>query len=229
MNSTYDVSNRVKYGIRGRAISSNSLKCYFWASGHGHLHIQVQIRPRYFIFSAYSVHGQDGEAYPSFFLHEFEGAKRGDWFSEHMTYGPEGVVLGFIPTESDVTLPSFVDGSNITKSEADIICKNEDSSFLGWGQAIKWDTNRNRKYFSLEENESRGYRENTCMTFKCPEGAEHQSECEWNGNERDEPCDQETYLVIWCDIGDVNWFEFSLGGAKVDLGLNELIQHWLFE
>ena len=67
------------------------------------------------------------------------------------------------------------------------------------------------------------------MTLKCPEGAEHQSECKWRGNERDEVCDYDKFLVIWCDIGDVNWFEFSLGGARVDTGLYELIKHWLFE
>ena len=39
----------------------------------------------------------------------------------------------------------------------------------------------------------------------------------------------EESLVIWCDVGDVYWFEFSLGGAKVDIGLSEYFKHWLFD
>ena len=189
---------------------------------------------QYYNFSACSVQGQDDDEYTprltGFFQWDFDAAKSGelpysDDADPYNFAGPEGVVFAGIQTY-DFGMPVFVDGSNITKTEADIICSN-DEPYLKWGAAVRWDTNKNQKYFPTEVfGDQDSY---YCVRIECPEGAEDMEQCEWRSASPGEPCNYEDSLVIWCDIGDVNWFEFSLDGVKVDLGLNELIQHWLFE
>lgn len=156
-----------------------------------------------------------------FINYDFELAKREDSSWDDYQYSPEGIVFGFL-RNYDSAFPILVDGTSITKTEADIICGGEPNWELRWGPALKWDTNRNYRYIPHLAEER--FTDGRCLSFQCREGAENIADCEYEI----QSCSFENVLAIWCDMGNVNFFDVSFGGAKADIGLNEWIEHYLF-